>query len=167
MQMLAADLGGASLAMLWATHPHSDHIGGAPEVLARFRVESYVDNGRDCAKSEVKRARSAESFVKTFKRDYVYLNKLETAAAVLGQLQSWFDDYHEVHPHSGLKMQSRPARASRWIRRSSMSSTTWPKFADTCTVRVHVVDSAESGTFKFDRYTPTDLTHTKHSCTVM
>jgi putative transposase len=48
----------------------------------------------------------AESFVKTFKRDYVYLNKLETAAAVLGQLQNWFDDYNEVHPHSGLKMQS-------------------------------------------------------------
>jgi hypothetical protein len=42
-----------------------------------------------------------------------------------------------------------------------------PKFADTCTVRVHVVDSAESGTFKFDRYTLTDLTHTSHSCTVM
>jgi putative transposase len=48
----------------------------------------------------------AESFVKTFKRDYVYLNKLETAAAVLGRLQSWFDDYNDVHPHSGLKMQS-------------------------------------------------------------
>ena len=48
----------------------------------------------------------AESFVKTFKRDYVYLNKLETAAAVLDQLGTWFDDYNEVHPHSGLQMRS-------------------------------------------------------------
>ena len=48
----------------------------------------------------------AESFVKTFKRDYVYLHKLETAATVMEQLGGWFDDYNEVHPHSGLKMQS-------------------------------------------------------------
>ena len=48
----------------------------------------------------------AESFVKTFKRDYVYLNRLETAATVMAQLGSWFDDYNEVHPHSGLQMRS-------------------------------------------------------------
>jgi len=48
----------------------------------------------------------AESFVKTFKRDYVYLSKLETAATVLAQLGTWFDDYNEIHPHSGLEMQS-------------------------------------------------------------
>ena len=48
----------------------------------------------------------AESFVKTFKRDYVYLHKLETAATVMEQLGAWFDDYNEMHPHSGLKMQS-------------------------------------------------------------
>jgi putative transposase len=48
----------------------------------------------------------AEAFVKTFKRDYVYLNKLESAAAVMAQLGAWFDDYNEIHPHSGLRMQS-------------------------------------------------------------
>jgi putative transposase len=48
----------------------------------------------------------AEAFVKTFKRDYVYLNKLESAQAVLSQLGSWFDDYNEVHPHRGLRMRS-------------------------------------------------------------
>ena len=56
----------------------------------------------------------AESFVKTFKRDYVYLHKLETAATVMAQLGTWFDDYTEVHPHSGPKMQS-----PREYRRSS------------------------------------------------
>ena len=59
----------------------------------------------------------AESFVKTFKRDYVYLNKLETAATVLAQLGTWFDDYNEVHPHSGLRMQS-----PREYRRAHMGS---------------------------------------------
>jgi competence protein ComEC len=44
---------------LWITHQHADHIGGAPEVLAAFRVEAYVDNGRDTGKPEVRRARFA------------------------------------------------------------------------------------------------------------
>ena len=48
----------------------------------------------------------AEAFVKTFKRDYVYLHRLETAASVLAQLPAWFEDYNEVHPHRGLKMRS-------------------------------------------------------------
>jgi transposase InsO family protein len=48
----------------------------------------------------------AESFVKTFKRDYVYLNELHDAASVMRQLAGWFEDYNEVHPHKGLRMQS-------------------------------------------------------------
>jgi Integrase core domain len=48
----------------------------------------------------------AEAFVKTFKRDYVYLHRLESAATVLAQLSAWFEDYNEVHPHRGLKMRS-------------------------------------------------------------
>ena len=43
---------------------------------------------------------------KTFKRDYVYLNELHTAVSVMQQLASWFEDYNEVHPHKGLRMQS-------------------------------------------------------------
>src|SRR6185312_12445108 len=46
----------------------------------------------------------AEAFVKTFKRDYVYLHRLETAA--MAQLSTWFEDDNEVHPHRGLQMQS-------------------------------------------------------------
>lgn len=48
----------------------------------------------------------AECFVKSFKRDYVYLNRLDSAEAVMQQLASWTADYNEVHPHKGLKMRS-------------------------------------------------------------
>jgi transposase InsO family protein len=48
----------------------------------------------------------AESFVKSFKRDYVYLADLWTAADVLRHLAAWFDDYNRVRPHKGLRMLS-------------------------------------------------------------
>lgn len=48
----------------------------------------------------------AEAFVKTFKRDYVYLAELPDATTVLEQLPRWFADYNENHPHKGLKMLS-------------------------------------------------------------
>jgi putative transposase len=48
----------------------------------------------------------SEAFVKTFKRDYVYLARLPDAATVLEQLGAWFEDYNEVHPHKALGMLS-------------------------------------------------------------
>ena len=48
----------------------------------------------------------AESFVKTFKRDYVNMNHLLSAVEVMKQLPFWFEDYNENHPHKGLKMMS-------------------------------------------------------------
>jgi putative transposase len=48
----------------------------------------------------------AESFVKTFKRDYVRCNPRPDASAVLGQLDAWFEDYNSSHPHRALKMLS-------------------------------------------------------------
>jgi competence protein ComEC len=56
---LRVDLHGAPIDLLWITHQHSDHIGGAPEVLSTFRVIAYIDNGRDSSKPEVRRAREA------------------------------------------------------------------------------------------------------------
>ncbi len=56
---LRTDLRGASLDLLWITHQHADHIGGAPEVLATFKVGTYADNGREARKSEVRRAHQA------------------------------------------------------------------------------------------------------------
>ncbi len=48
----------------------------------------------------------AESFVKTFKRDYVFMNPLHNAKSVLEKIPEWFQDYNECHPHKGMKMKS-------------------------------------------------------------
>jgi putative transposase len=48
----------------------------------------------------------AESFIKTFKRDYVQLNDIPDAREVMNKLPLWFEDYNEYHPHKGLKMRS-------------------------------------------------------------
>ena len=48
----------------------------------------------------------AEAFVKTFKRDYVYLNDLPDATTVINALPAWIEDYNCSHPHSGLNMKS-------------------------------------------------------------
>ena len=46
------------------------------------------------------------SFVKTFKRDYVYVHDSPDAKTVLSQLSAWFEDYNESHPHKALQMKS-------------------------------------------------------------
>lgn len=56
---LREDLRGAPIDLLWITHQHSDHIGGAPDVAEAFAIGTYVDNGRDARKGEVRRAREA------------------------------------------------------------------------------------------------------------
>ena len=48
----------------------------------------------------------SESFVKTFKRDYVRCNPCPDAQSVLDNLEIWFEDYNESHPHRGLRMLS-------------------------------------------------------------
>lgn len=48
----------------------------------------------------------AESFVNTFKRDYVARMDLQDATTVLAQLSAAFEHFNEVHPHSSLKMRS-------------------------------------------------------------
>jgi putative transposase len=48
----------------------------------------------------------AEAFVKTFKRDYVRLNPRPEAATVMAELNAWFEDYNEMHPHRALGMRS-------------------------------------------------------------
>jgi competence protein ComEC len=59
LDKLRADLHGSPIHLLWVTHQHSDHIGGAPEVMSAFKVGVYADNGRDAGKSEVRRAHDA------------------------------------------------------------------------------------------------------------
>jgi transposase InsO family protein len=48
----------------------------------------------------------SESFVKTFKRDYVRVHPLPDALTAFRQIAGWFEDYKDNHPHSGLKMRS-------------------------------------------------------------
>jgi putative transposase len=48
----------------------------------------------------------AEAFVKTFKRDYVFVHDRPDAQTVLSQLSAWFEDYNESHPHKALQMKS-------------------------------------------------------------
>jgi len=48
----------------------------------------------------------SESFVKTLRRDYVQHHILTDAETVMGLLPVWFDDYNNVHPHSGLRFLS-------------------------------------------------------------
>lgn len=45
----------------------------------------------------------AESFVKTFKRDYVSLAQRPDSESVMAQLNHWFEHYNTRHPHSALK----------------------------------------------------------------
>ena len=58
----------------------------------------------------------AEAFVKTFKRDYVYVNDVSDAASIIRSLESYFSDYNEHAPHKGLKMLS-----PRMFRRANLS----------------------------------------------
>lgn len=48
----------------------------------------------------------AEAFVKTFKRDYVFVHDRPDARTVLAKLAQWFNDYNENAPHKGLRMKS-------------------------------------------------------------
>jgi competence protein ComEC len=59
LSKLREDLGGAPVDLLWITHRHSDHIGGAEEIFAALAVRAYVDNGRDASNPEVRRVRRA------------------------------------------------------------------------------------------------------------
>jgi competence protein ComEC len=43
------------LGLFWITHQHSDHMGGALDVLQRFKVDHYVDNGREPNKTLVEK----------------------------------------------------------------------------------------------------------------
>lgn len=48
----------------------------------------------------------SEAFVKTLKRDYARHHILADVPAVMARLPAWFEDYNEIHPHSGLKFLS-------------------------------------------------------------
>ena len=100
-------------------------FGAVEAVPASHVVQFLSDNGSAYIAHETRRiARSlgltpvntpvcspqsngmAESFVNTFKRDYVSRMDLSDARTVLAQLPAAFEHFNEVHPHSSLKMRS-------------------------------------------------------------
>ena len=62
---LERDLGGRPIDVIWITHQHMDHLGGAPDLLERFHVRKYVENGRAQGSLEVVDAHSAASAANT------------------------------------------------------------------------------------------------------
>lgn len=65
--------------------------------------------GLDCCFTPVRSPESngmAESFVKTFKRDYVLCHDHPNASSVLSQLEMYFRGYNEVAPHKSLGIRS-------------------------------------------------------------
>ena len=48
----------------------------------------------------------AEAFVKTFKRDYVYIHDHPDTKMVMAQLNGWFNDYNNSQPYKGLRLKS-------------------------------------------------------------
>jgi transposase InsO family protein len=49
----------------------------------------------------------SEALVKTMKRDYIWVSgRIETSDQALAEVDGWFKDYNENHPHKGLKMKS-------------------------------------------------------------
>jgi competence protein ComEC len=54
MDGLTKDLGQAPIDLLWLTHQHSDHLGGAMDVLTKYKVSHLVDNGEARQETQVK-----------------------------------------------------------------------------------------------------------------
>lgn len=77
--------------------------------VARETVNFGREVGLDIRTTPVRSPESngmAESFVKTFKRDYVVFGDLKDAQTVMAQLPEWFEDYNCKAPHKALKMLS-------------------------------------------------------------
>jgi len=55
---LKKELGGKPIDMLWITHQHVDHVGGADELMRKIPVRLFVDNGRTLNVSWVAKARA-------------------------------------------------------------------------------------------------------------
>jgi hypothetical protein len=86
-------------------------FGPAPPQPGRRRYYTVEEKRRFVEEarapgSGVSAVARTEALVKTLRRDYVYLCRLDSSEVVLAQLPRWIDDYNDVHPHKGLKMRS-------------------------------------------------------------
>src|SRR5438067_2035113 len=67
---LQRDLAGKPIDLLWITHQHIDHVGGADNVISQIKTLNYVDNGRGTGMPEVRKARLAAKASKTVVRAF-------------------------------------------------------------------------------------------------
>jgi putative transposase len=100
-------------------------FGGTEGLLAAHRPEVLSDNGGAYTAGYTRRISRelglqpihtsvcspqsngmAESFVNTFRRDYLSRIDMSDARSVLRQLPAAFDLFNSVHPHSSLRMMS-------------------------------------------------------------
>ena len=68
----------------------------------------------------------AEAFVKTIKRDYVYVSDCYSAEITEKLLEGWIKDYNTVAPHSGLGMRS-PSEYRKWREGEEMREVCPPR----------------------------------------
>lgn len=78
-----------------------------------FKAKETTDFGESlgmkCRFTPVRSPQSngmAESFVKTFKRDYIFSHRRDSAFSIMSHLREWVEDYNENAPHKGLRMLS-------------------------------------------------------------
>jgi len=67
----------------------------------------------------------SEAFVKTIKRNYVYVSDCYSAEVTMGLLEGWIKDYNTVAPHSGLGMRS-PSEYRKWREETGISEASPP-----------------------------------------
>jgi len=89
--------------------PSSNRLNPGSAFRANETVDFAISAGLVPCFTPVRSPQSngmSEAFVKTFKRDYVYVHDRPDARSVIAQLPRWFEDYNESHPHKALRMKS-------------------------------------------------------------
>lgn len=61
LSSLHRDVAGRSISLLWITHPHSDHVGGAASVMRENDVAVYADNGLNHESATLRKTLEAAS----------------------------------------------------------------------------------------------------------
>jgi competence protein ComEC len=80
-----AELGVDTVHLAVASHPHADHIGGMAEVLGRFPVKAYLDNGIPHTTSTY--LALLDLVTRLGQRDSVFYRKAEDRTFLLGDVR--------------------------------------------------------------------------------
>jgi beta-lactamase superfamily II metal-dependent hydrolase len=80
-----AELGVDTVHLAVASHPHADHIGGMAEVLGRFPVKAYLDNGIPHTTSTYRAL--LDVVTRLGQRDSVFYRRAEARTFILGDMR--------------------------------------------------------------------------------